>query len=83
MEFFAAIGAILAFLGGLPDIIATIKGWIDFIGAWIRKSQLEKTSKELGEALSKATGPNKDTRDLEKIFNPDRTYPTKPPSDGK
>ncbi len=83
MSFFAILGSILSALGYLPKVIDFISGVMNSISSWYKSYQKEKTSKELAEAIKRATDEsNKDTRDLERLFNPNRDYPKQPPSNG-
>lgn len=79
----AILGAILSFLGSLPKIIDFLSGAINYFIEWYHGYQQKKASRELADAIAKATDDKlKDTRDLEKQFNPDRTYPKHPPTTG-
>lgn len=80
MSFTAIMGAILGLLAALPKIIDLLTGLSSKLQALFKQWEDSKKSKALAEALEKAT-KEKDTRELEKIFDPDRKFP-KPPVNG-
>lgn len=70
-----AFQAIIALANAVPAIIDLLgKAWSAF-QEWMKRREEQKRADDLAKALDRATGPEKDTRDLERSFDPNRSYP--------